>query len=151
MWEVKIQSARDSTPDKEAIIKVFVEKFVRKDKRERCYLQLTNPKKRHEFINRLNHSWDTILNMKYVNQIDKTLDYPEDIQKLLAFRDDELCYVISSYDNVDDRFMAFKEVFDKVYSRGLASLLIDTSADTFFLDTEQVHGPADRFIGHIKA
>lgn len=136
--------------DKETIIKTFVYNFVLKDKKERCYLELTNPKKRNKFTDRLNHKWDTILNMKYLTQVSKDLDFADGIQQLLKFRNKELCYVISDYSDFDDQIIPFQDIFQKIYCRGFATLLINTSADTLFLDTEQVQGGTDRFVGHFK-
>lgn len=129
--------------DSEAIIKTFIESFVLKEKRERCYLELTNSKKRNKFMDRLNHKWDTVLNMKYLVQIDTSEDTANDIQKLLNFKDNDICY----YGNYDGKFLPFKEVFNEVYSRGFGTILINKTADTIFLDTEQVHGAVNRFIG----
>ena len=136
--------------DKEIIIKSFVDNFVLKDKRERCYAELTNPKKRNKFTDRLNHKWDTILNMKYLVQIDKTKDNTLDIQKLLNFKDNDICYAISNYGDYDGKLLPFKEVFNEVYSRGFGTILINKTADTLFLDTEQERGGTDRFIGKRK-
>lgn len=133
--------------DKETIIKTFIKNFIQKDKVDRCLLELTNSKKRNKFVDRLNHKWDTVLNMKYLAQIDKSKDNANDIQKLLNFKDNDICYVISNYSNYDDKLLPFKEVFNEVYSRGLGTILINKTADTLFLDTEQERGPADRFIG----
>lgn len=133
--------------DSEAIIKTFVENFVLRDKKKSSYLELTNPKKRNKFIDRLNHKWNTVLNMKYLVQIDKSEDTANDIQKLLNVKDNDICYVISNYGDYDDKFLPFKEVFKEVYSRGFGTILINKTADTIFLDTEQVLGAADRFIG----
>ncbi|MBI3136498.1 MAG: hypothetical protein HYZ14_17620 [Bacteroidetes bacterium] len=133
--------------DKETILKTFVDNFVLKDKRERCFLELINPKKRNKFIDRLNHKWDTVLNMNYLVQIDKTKDNINDIQNLLNFKDSDICYVISNYSDYDDKYLPFNAVFNEIYSRGLGSILINKTADTLFLDTEQELGGADRFIG----
>ncbi|HLP54787.1 MAG TPA: hypothetical protein VK151_07150 [Fluviicola sp.] len=133
--------------DKEQLIKAFVDNFVLKDKRERCYAELTNPKKRGKFTDKLNHKWDTILDMRCLVKIDKTNDSPGNIQKILKLRDNDLCYIISNYDDVDDQLIPFKNAFDRIYSRGLGTLLMNASADTLFLDTEQVQGPATRFTG----
>ena len=133
--------------DKKIIIKTFLTNFIIKDKRERCYLELTNPKKRTNFTDRLNHKWDTVLNMKYLVQVDKQFDYADRIQQLLKFKDEHLCYVISNYTEFDDKLIPFKDVFGQVYSRGFATILLNTSADKLFLDTEQEQGNSFRFIG----
>jgi hypothetical protein len=135
--------------DKETIIKTFIENFIIKDKKERCYFELTNPKKRNKFTDRLNHKWDTVLNMKHLTQIGKNSDFAGGIQNLLEFKDNELCYVISNYYAIDDQLISFKDIFGRTYACGLGTILINTTADTLFLDTEHTRGPAERFIGRI--
>ena len=143
---VAIQKRKFMT-ESEAIIKTFVENFVLKDKRETCYLELINTKKRNKFVNKLNHKWDTVLDVKYLVQIHKSEDIANEIQKLLNFKDSDICYVISNYGDYDDKFLPFKEVFNAVYSRGLGTILMNKTSDTIFFDTEQVRGAANRFIG----
>lgn len=134
--------------DKENIIKRFVDNFILKDKRERALVELTNSKKREKFVDRLNHKWETLFDMRFLKQVDKQNDSSIEIQKLLKIQDDDLCYVISNYEEFDDKVIRFHEAFDALYSMGLGSVIINMSADTIFLDTEQVQGPAPRFIGH---
>ena len=134
--------------ERERIISTFVKHFVLKEKRERSLMELLNADKRGKFTNRLNHKWDTVLNMKYLKKIEKAQDNSSDITSLLNFSKNEICYVISNYNEFDDKFLPFDKVFEAVYSRGLATLLINKTAQTIFLDTEQEQGPADRFIGH---
>ncbi len=133
--------------DKETIIDTFIKNFIQKDKVDRCFLELTNSKKRNKFVDRLNHKWGTVLNMKYLAQIDKSKDNAIEIQKLLNLKDNDICYVISNYSDFDDKLLPFKEVFNNIYSKGFATILINKTADTLFLDTEQERGSADRFIG----
>jgi hypothetical protein len=132
---------------KEQIIKAFTTSFILKDRRERCYFELTNFKKRFKFINKLNHQWDSLLDMRFLSQIEKEQDHPEKVKQLLKLKDDELCYVVSSYDEYDDKVLPFGEVFDEIYAKGLATLLISTTGETLYLDTELERGGTPRFIG----
>ncbi len=133
--------------DREKIIKNFIKNFVQKDRVERSLFELSNSNKRFNFSGRLNHGWERVFNMKYLERIKKENDYPDRIKELLNFKDDELCYVISNYGEYDDKLLPFNEVFKEIYARGFGTLIINTSANTFFLDTEQIQGPALRFIG----
>lgn len=132
--------------NKEEIIKLFVQNFISKDKRERSLLELSNPKKRPDFVDRLNHRWESIFDMRYLNRVGKADDNSTTIQKLLKIKDQDLCYIISNYDDFDDKFLPFREAFDHLYTRGFGSVIINSSADTLFLDTEQ-NIPTPRFIG----
>jgi hypothetical protein len=133
--------------DKSIIIKGFITNFIPKERRERSYLELTTPKRRATFIGRFNHEWDRVIDMAYLEKINKHIDYPSKIQQMLGFKDSDLCYVISHYDDFDDQILPFKDVFSHIYSKGLATLIINISATKFYLETEQVQGPPDRFIG----
>jgi hypothetical protein len=88
--------------------------------------------------------------MKHFILIRKSEDNYSNIQGFLNFKDDDLCYVISNYGDYDDKIFPFEKVFSEVYARGLGTILVNKSADTLFLDTEQEKGSADRFIGKSK-
>lgn len=133
------------------ILQAFVRNFVQKEKAERCYRQLTDVKKRHKFTDRLNHRWDSILRMDRLVQIRSSDDDSKSIQRLLNFRDQDPCYIISNYGLYDDKIFSFQEIFDQIYARGFGTILLNLSGDTFFLDTEQERGPTARFIGRTGA
>ena len=137
-------------PDNEVIIKSFITNFILKDKRERCNLELSDPRKRTKFTDRLNHKWDTTLDMPRLIAIDKKADQADVIQKLLGFRDDETCYVISNYSALDNKVMRFDEVFPQIYGAGFGTIVLNATGDKMFLETEHVRGPASRFIGRIQ-
>ena len=133
--------------DKKIVIRRFIANFVSKNRAERSYLELTDVKRRGKFVGRFNHNWESILKMDFLKRIPKEFDHPQKIQELLQFRDDEVCYIISHHDDYDDQFFKFKDVFEKVYARGTATIIVNISASIIFLDTEQIQGPAPRFIG----
>lgn len=133
--------------DKEIIIQNFIRNFVLKHKRERAFLELTNPRRRSDFTDKLNHHWENVLDMRFLKQIEKQQDHADAIQQLLKFRNDEPCYVISNDEEYDDHILPFRDVFHEVYTRGFATVLLNVSADTLFLDTEPVRGGTPRFIG----
>jgi len=133
--------------NKSTIIQAFTQNFVLKDKVERSYAQLTNAKKRNQFTDRLNHRWDSVLDMKHLVQIGPSEDHAEAIQKLLNFRANDLCYTISNYSKLDDQFFPFQEIFGQIYAQGMGTILLNLSGDTLFLDTEIDRAPAARFIG----
>jgi hypothetical protein len=133
--------------NKEAIIKAFISNFVLKNRRERSSWELANAENRGAFINRLNHDWARVLDMKYLEQIPRKLDPKQRVQEALLLKDTDLCYVISHYDEWDDQLVAYKTVFKDIYGRGLATLIIHPSADKLYLETEQEVGPPKRFLG----
>lgn len=135
--------------DKEIIIENFIKNFILKEKRERSVFELNNPKKRCKFTNRLNHHWDKVLNMNLLKQVEKENDNAEAIQNLLKIRNDEPCYIISNYAAYDDKIYLFGDIFNEIYQKGLATLIVNLTLDTLFLETEQEQGAPTRFIGKV--
>ena len=128
----------------------FIRTFVPKDRRERSELELKNEKKRSKFTDRLNHKWNTVLDMRFVTKIPSGVNDYEFTKKELKIRDNELCYVISNYEDIDGKMDEFCKAFGKVYGRGFGSLVIAVSGDRFYLETELVQGKQNRFIGKVK-
>jgi hypothetical protein len=137
--------------DRRAIVQTFVKNFVLKEKAERCFAQLMDVKKRRKFTDRLNHRWDSIFRMDRFVQIPSSDDDGNSIQRLLNFRDQDLCYVISNYSLYDNKVLPFQEIFDQIYAQGLGTILLNLAGDTLFLDTEQERGPTARFIGRAES
>jgi hypothetical protein len=54
--------------------------------------------------------------------------------------DNERCYVISNYDDIDGSIIEFKEVFNQAYGHSFGSLIINSTADKLYLETELVQG-----------
>jgi len=133
--------------DTQSIISIFIEKFIQKDKKKRVSFELTNPKKRHLFINRLNHNWEELLKPNCFVILDKEEDSPEQIQKILGVENDKLCYIISNYNEYDNKIIPYNEIFDNLYNRGLGSLIVPIDLNSFFLNSEQVNGKSVKCIG----
>ena len=128
----------------------FIKNFILKDKRDRSELELKSDKKRIKFTDRLNHKWDTILDMSFVTKIPVGVNDSEFTKKELKIKDNELCYLISNHDEIDGKTEEFDKAFDKVYGRGFGSLIITALGDRFYLETELVQGKQNRFIGKLK-
>jgi hypothetical protein len=128
----------------------FIKNFVIKDKRDRSSFELKNIKKRAKFTDRLNHKWDTILDMRFVTKIPSGVNDYEFIKKELKIKDSELCYLISNHGDIDGETEEFSKAFDKVYGRGFGSIVITSLGDAFYLETELVQGKQNRYIGRLK-
>ncbi|MBA4056927.1 MAG: hypothetical protein C0490_19590 [Marivirga sp.] len=133
--------------EKELIVDKFIKKFILEDRRERVDFELRDIKKRDLFIDRLNHTYDKVLDMKYFQRLDPKLENPELIQKEIKLRDTDFCYVISHYSEFDDKIIDFKTAFDGIYGKGFGSLIINLSADRVYLETELEFGSQKRYIG----
>lgn len=133
--------------DSNKTLDLFIKNFISKDRRERSEFELKGLKKRGKFINRLNHSWDEILDMRFISKIPSVIDEYEYVKKELKIKDADLCYVISNYDDVDGQVFEFTKAFKKIYGRGLGSIITNVTGDKMYLETEQEQGPPPRFIG----
>jgi hypothetical protein len=133
--------------DSNSTLDLFIKNFISKDSRERSEFELKDSRKRVKFTGRLNHRWEEVLDMRFIKEIPATaLDY-DYVIKELKIKDNERCYVISNYDDVDGQEFEFNYAFDKVYGRGLASIIVSKAGDKLYLETEQVQGAPLRFIG----
>ena len=128
-------------------INLFIKNFVAKDKQDRTDVELKNEKKRRQFANRLNHNWHEVLDMRYITRITDSTDDFEFAKRELTIKNKDKCYLISTYDNLDDQVMEFKEAFDKSYGRGFATLIMCLTGNKLFLETEIGFGRQNRFIG----
>ena len=88
--------------------------------------------------------------MRYIFRIPSGVDDYEFTKKELKISDNELCYIISNYKDIDGQTTEFKNAFDQVYGRGFGSIIINGSADKLYLETEIIQGKQNRFIGQKK-
>ena len=135
--------------DKKVLIEAFAKNFLLKERRERSLLELKSPKKRNLFINKLNHNWVAQFDMRNMLKLEKHVDDFAFVKNYLKIKEEELCYVISSYDDLDDKIIDFQLAFDESYGRGLATLIIAQNADKLYLETEIDYGQQNRFVGKI--
>lgn len=127
---------------------IFVDHFIRKEKRERSILKLRSKKKRHEFLDKFNHDWeDMLLDNKLVEVKTKgdgkTFLW---LQEKLKWEETTPCYCIA-YVTQDRKILPFQQAFDACQASGYAGLLIGAAGKRFYLKTEQVKGQAASFIG----
>ncbi|UZR95685.1 hypothetical protein [Chondrinema litorale] len=135
--------------DKKVIIEKFIRSFVIKQRRPRARLELSSRKRRLHFADKLNHDWDRVLDIRKLKCLPKVDDDYAYLLQKLRFKENGLCYLISHYDDLDDRFLDFKTAFNSCYTRGFATLVINTSGDRFYLETEGI-GHKYTFTGEIK-
>ena len=127
--------------EKSFIIKEFIKNFVVKDRRDRVEFQLSNSSKRDQFVQKLNHSYAEVLDMRKLKALPNTRDDFEYIKNELGIQSQNQCYVISNYDDIDDCLLEFETAFNKGYGRGFATIVINLQGDKLYLETE---GPGHR-------
>src|SRR6188472_3473026 len=108
-------------------IDLFIKNFVLKDRRDRAVHELKDEKKRGQFIGKLNHQWDKVLDMRHITKIPVTQDDFAFAKKELKIKNNDKCYLISNYDDIDGQVMEFKDAFDKSYGRGFATLIMSVT------------------------
>lgn len=65
---------------------LFIKNFVLKDRRDRVQYLLNDSRKRGEFIQKLNHQWDDVLDMRFISKIPPGIDDFEFAKKELKIR-----------------------------------------------------------------
>ena len=126
------------------IEKQFIEQFIRRERRERLFMELGNPKKRRSGICRFCHRADEVLNMRRVICRCDSL-YDEEIERMLSGRScGEECYIIAYAEYLDGRVMTWREAWKEVNGNGMPAIMV---FDGFcMIETEQVQGPAEKFV-----
>ena len=99
--------------DNKTIQDLFIKNFVLKEQRDRAEYLLNDLKKRGKFTDRLNHQWDKVLDMQFISKIPSGTSDFEFAKKELKMKDNELCYVISNYDDIDGQVVDFAQAFEK--------------------------------------
>ena len=80
----------------------FIQAFVRRERRERAQFELFSPKKRGAFLNRLCHTFQDILDTRYLKPIpEPNSDYRALLRHLTQRHAPETCYVISTIAELD--------------------------------------------------
>jgi hypothetical protein len=133
--------------DKQEIINLFVKNFILKERRERSLFELTHSQKRNLFAGRFNHGWTKLLDVKKLILVPQKCEQYNFVKDNLKITDKDFCYSISCYADIDNEIMEFKQAFDKSWGRGFATILILMKGDKIYLETEQVQGAPDRYIG----
>ncbi|MBC3759303.1 hypothetical protein H7U19_12870 [Hyunsoonleella sp. SJ7] len=128
--------------------KQFVKNFIRKEKRERSLWALNHKKKRTDFIDRFNHSWNEMIAEKDLTELNTKSDCDtyEKIKSDLKLKDSDLCYVVS-YNEFDKQFVELKSAFEECQKSTFAVLMISKDGKKFYLKTEQEIGSPAKFIG----
>lgn len=130
-----------------SILSNFVEWFVLEEAKEQSSFELKDPKKRHLFTQKLNHNWDHVLDLRFVHHLDAGHDSAAHVKKEMHTKGRDLCYVISSDPEIDNKIMESDFVIDKVYGKGIGTILINLQVDKIYLETEAQNGTSSRFIG----
>ncbi len=136
--------------DIHSIVRKFIKRFVLEDIREKVSFEFEHAEKRKLFIGKLNRNWESVLDMRCMKHLDPKLDTHALIIKELKLGQWDLCYVISNDPEMDDKVMEGNYALEKIYGRGLGSIIVNLPADVIYLETEAKAGIANRFIGKLE-
>lgn len=124
----------------------FVNTFIWKDRRERCLWELSSPKRRGNFLNRLCGDIERVFNERYLVELAKPNSDAEALEKILiANGAGKTCHVISFRDELDGKEVDLPEALRLCVGYGYPSVLI-CMPSLAYLETEQYKGPPPRFL-----
>ena len=119
----------------------FIRKYIKKQRRDRIYYELTNTKKRKDAIGRFCHNAEDFLDRRKITY--QGTDMAEGIELINRFSEKE-CYTISWDDEIDGGVYPALEAIDKINAVGMASIAI--FENFCIVKTEQEQGPAEIFL-----
>lgn len=125
----------------------FIQAFVRRERRERAQFELFSPKKRGAFLNRLCHTFQDILDTRYLKPIpEPNSDYRALLRHLTQRHAPETCYVISTIAELDGQHVRLAEALEKVVGFGLPSIVICLPGILGYFEAEQENGSPPRYM-----
>jgi hypothetical protein len=100
----------------------FVRAFIVPDKQERYLALLSSRKRRHGFLDRLNHNTD--YDAQFASHVPSSEQSASAIERLLRLRGaPDICHTISSHAGWDDRDLPLREALDLIVGFGMGSVL----------------------------
>ena len=106
--------------------------FFKKKCCERLAYELLSKKKRGEFFRKMSHS-----SKLYVgNCIFLEHDMPCDINKIIAFLGDDICYFITTFEEYDGEYGELQTVLSDIWSNGMPYMIVNRKCNRAYLETE---------------
>jgi hypothetical protein len=125
----------------------FIQAFVRRERRERAHFELLSPKKRAAFLNRLCHTYQDILDTRYLKSIPApNSDYRAILRHLTHKHAPATCYVISTLAELDGQRVRLADALEKVVGFGLPSIVICLPGTLGYFEAEQEVGPPPQYV-----
>jgi hypothetical protein len=126
---------------------IFIQAFIRRERRERSRIELFSVSKRGAFINRLSHTYRNLLDERYLESIPPHGIDADRISMLLKqHQAPKSCYVLSSIDEIDGMEMPLSEAVQRVVGYGLPSILLCIPGKLGYFEAEQGYGPPHRYL-----
>lgn len=128
--------------------KCFVERFIRKDRRERLLYELSNTKKRKDALSRFCHNALEIIDkskMVYAGEALERNDLKKYIEK---YAKGEVCYVMSWVKEFDGKNITTDIALEHINSCGMVVILV--FKNMLIIKEEQSVGTANEYILYDK-
>lgn len=92
---------------------LFVRNFIYRNKRDRVLLEITNTKRRQDFLLKLNHQILDIINNDLLTKVDdNTVDVYKSVCQDLKVNGEYKVLIISNYKEIDGKIKSFYEAFE---------------------------------------
>ena len=126
---------------------IFVKTFILRKRKERSLFELGSRKKRPKFLNKLSHGYMDTLDGRFMESIPVPNSDPSDIFNLLRKHGaPDLCYAISSNDDLDGKEVPLIEALQIAVGYGLPSILLCIPDKLAYFEAEQEIGPPPRYL-----
>ena len=125
----------------------FIHSLIQRGRRERAQCELLSEKKRRQFINRLCHDYDKVLDDRCLLPISRPNSDCGTIRELLK-RDgaSDTCYAISATDGLDGKTLPLSAALEKAVGFGQPTILLRIPGKLAYFEAEQTAGPSPRYL-----
>lgn len=112
---------------------MFIKNFFDRQFCDRLQYELSSSKKRIKFFSRIAHECEKYIKHQYIVDKDNMLLPRKLICKYILTKE---CYVIAYNDDYDGQFVRFEDALNKLWSNGSPYVLVNTSCDCTYIETE---------------
>lgn len=119
----------------------FIKKYIVKNKQDRIQYELSNKNKRIDGICRFCHRTPDLVKAAMIFYRGYNVSV---LQKYIGASREEQCYVISFDNTIDGTWQRSEIIFSRIVGMGMPSIAIFKNFSV--IETEQVQGPAEKFI-----
>ncbi len=123
--------------------KHFVQKFIRRSRRERLFFELTTPERRYDGVSRFCHQSKELLDPSKIIMEGDDIDRSPEFVCFMR-QHDEICCVLSPDYSLDERFVPLKEAVSKAIICPDAVLILGSTFAIVF--SEPMKGGRSKFL-----
>lgn len=124
--------------------KIFVNKFISKNKRSRIEYELSNSKKRKNAIGRFCHNSLNYLEESKIIFSGNSITVYELNALIKKYTQEKICYLISWDSDIDGVFLEREKALNEIIGAGMASIMV--FKNLLVIETEQEQGGAIKYV-----